>query len=291
MKRLVWLFTVLALLAVANADAQPDAELDALFWQSVMNSRDPAEFEAYLEQFPEGTFRLLAEARLRALRRPRPGTTFRDCEVCPQVVVQPGSSVALGRYEVTIEEYYAFALATGGGNDTEGGCGGFGPRRADGSWRSPGIRQNSSHPVTCISWDDTQAYLSWLSQRTGARYRLPTDEEWEAASIGTQPGGCSVMQKWKDRGGRTVIPVEERGTCEVGSYSVNRAGLYDMAASVSEWLDGCFDPTEENVCRRGSRGGDWTAGTYEAKASESSYRARTDIRLNYMGFRVAKELD
>ena len=44
------------------------AELEGLFWQSIMNSQNPAEFEAYLAQFPNGVFRSLAEARLAALR-------------------------------------------------------------------------------------------------------------------------------------------------------------------------------------------------------------------------------
>ena len=50
------------------AQATATAELDGLFWQSVMNSTNPAEFEAYLEQFPNGVFRALAQARLTALR-------------------------------------------------------------------------------------------------------------------------------------------------------------------------------------------------------------------------------
>ena len=47
------------------------AELEGLFWQSMMNSTNPAEFEAYLSQFPNGVFRALAEVRLAALRSPR----------------------------------------------------------------------------------------------------------------------------------------------------------------------------------------------------------------------------
>ena len=43
-------------------------ELEIVFWQSIANSTNPAEFEAYLEQFPGGAFRALAEARLAALR-------------------------------------------------------------------------------------------------------------------------------------------------------------------------------------------------------------------------------
>ena len=44
-----------------------------------------------------------------------PGEVFRDCEACPEMVVLPGSLLALGRYEVTLGEYRAFASATGGG--------------------------------------------------------------------------------------------------------------------------------------------------------------------------------
>ena len=44
-------------------------EQDNLFWQSIMNSANPADFEAYLAQFPNGVFRALAENRLAALTR------------------------------------------------------------------------------------------------------------------------------------------------------------------------------------------------------------------------------
>ena len=56
-----------------NASAAPlaaTAEQENLFWQSVMNSTNPAMFEAYLAQFPSGVFRALAEARLAELRAP-----------------------------------------------------------------------------------------------------------------------------------------------------------------------------------------------------------------------------
>ena len=82
---------------------------------------------------------------------------FRDCDVCPEMVVMPGGDPALGRYEVTVGEYRAFASATGVG---AGECIG-------GSWRDPGFPQTDRHPVTCVSWNDAQAYVSWLSRTTG----------------------------------------------------------------------------------------------------------------------------
>ena len=79
--------------------------------------------------------------RRRAARWP-PGTVFRDCEACPEVVVLPGSRLALGRYEVTFGEYRAFASATGGA--TAGGCRTF--REDADSWRNPGFPQTDRHP-------------------------------------------------------------------------------------------------------------------------------------------------
>ena len=139
--------------------AQPPpatAEQETVFWQSIMNSTNPAEFEAYLSQFPNGVFRALAKARLAALRAAagaatgagtgvagtgspvtgavgasapvfgfasagdaprRPGDVFRNCVECPEMVVVPGGGLAMGRYEVTVGEYRAFVSATGGTGD------------------------------------------------------------------------------------------------------------------------------------------------------------------------------
>ena len=217
-----------------NAPAASPAATTAqenLFWQSVMNSTNPAEFEAYLRRFPNGVFSELAQARLAALRtsagaapaatgtrvggagsseasgsrvsgapapafgtaaggdvRLRPGEVFRDCAECPEMAVLPGGNLALGRYEVTVGEYRAFASATGGGAGGE--CITLGEGNGN-SWRDPGFPQTDRHPVTCVSWDDAQAYVSWLSRTTGVRYRLPTEAEWEWAAVASQRG-CDI---------------------------------------------------------------------------------------------------
>ena len=136
---------------------------------------------------------------------------FRDCDECPEMVVLAGGGLALGRYEVTVGEYRAFASATGGGGDD---C------NRGASWREPWFPQTDRHPVTCVSWDDAQAYVSWLSRRTGAAYRLPTEAEWERAATGSQPG-C-------DRLGRGTRP---DGTCLVGTCSNARASRSTCARS------------------------------------------------------------
>ena len=98
------------------------------------------------------------------------------------------------------------------------------------SWREPAFPQTDRHPVTCVNWDDVQAYVSWLSRRTGSAYRLPTEAEWERAAAGSQPG-C-------DRLGRGTRP---DGTCAVGSYGTNAAGLSDMVGNLWEWTSDCWE--------------------------------------------------
>ena len=283
--------------AASGSSAAAVLQQETVFWQSIQGSTDPADFEAYLELFTNGTFSRLARNRLAALRavdggagspatgRPgggapasvsgiasagvdaprRPGDVFRDCEECPEMVVLPGGGLALGRYEVTVGEYRAFASATGGG---AGDCFGL-------SWQDPGFPQTDRQPVTCMSWDDAQAYVSWLSRRTGATYRLPTEAEWERAAEGSQ-AGCY----YSARPGNL-------GTCPVGSYGSNAAGLSDMVGNLWEWTSDCW---EGDCGRRVLRGGSWH---YLAVSLRPGARSRSAAgnRGNSLGFRVSRTLD
>ena len=150
----------------------------------------------------------------------------------------PGGRLALGRYEVTVGEYRAFASAPGGGCRTMYGIGN--------SWRNPGFPQTDRHPVACVNWDDAQAYLAWLSRTTGAKYRLPTAAEWSRAAVRSEPG-CNHQDQTGNQTG-------DLGTCPVGSYGSNPVGLSDMVANVWEWTEDCW---EGNCGRRELRGGSW----------------------------------
>ena len=292
--------------APVPAAQQPSAassQAEIVFWQSVMNSTNPAEFEAYLRRFPNGLFSELAQARLAALRSPsnqrpssavaagsrvsgvaapglgtaaggdvvrRPGEVFRDCAECPEMVVLSGGNLAMGRYEVTVGEYRVFASATDGG--AGGGC----LTRGDGgdSWRNPGFPQTDRHPVSCASWDDAQAYVSWLSRTTGMRYRLPTEAEWDRAAAGSQRGCDS------ERTGNS-------GTCPVGSYGPNRAGLSDMVGNLWEWTEDCW---EGDCGRRVLRGGSWNNNA-ESQRPGARFWGGPGSRFNAEGFRVSRTLD
>ena len=64
-------------------------------------------------------------------------------------------------------------------------------------WRNPGYPQSDSHPVTCVSWEDANAYAGWLSRETGRKYRLLTEAEWEYAAR----AGSTTARYWGDDAG------------------------------------------------------------------------------------------
>ena len=178
----------------------------------------------------------------------------------------PGGRLAMGRYEVTVGEYRAFAAATGGGGNDCYDC----IRR----W-NPGFPQTDRHPVTYVSWDDAQAYVSWLSRTTGATYRLPTEAEWERAAAGSV-AGC---------GSRDL----DEGTCPVGASVANAAGLFDMVGNLWEWTEDCW---EGDCGRRVLRGGAWIFNLdqedFRPGARMGTFAAQGSA---FHGFRVSRTLD
>jgi len=218
-------------------------------------------------------------------------------------------SFALGKYDVTRREFAAFVSETGYHSDP--GCYDNGStKHADASWENPGFKQTDNDPVICVSWDDAQAYASWLNrrlQRSGSAsgdgpYRLPTESEWEyAARAGTttrfwwgDDESAAAAHAWfKENSGGQTHPV--------GLKPPNRFGLYDMAGNVWQWTQDCYAETYAaasnngsaaetgNQCLRVDRGGAWHYPTWLLRPATRE-RNPADHRDKVMGFRVAKTL-
>lgn len=185
------------------------------------------------------------------------------------------------------------------------------------NWRNPGFAQSDEHPVVCVSREDAQAYASWLSQRTGAAYRLPTEAEWEyAARAGTETArywgdqpqcgfanGAGLEAKAIAGEGWTLADCRDPFvyTAPVASLEPNGFGLYDTAGNVWEWTADCWHEDYEgapvdgtawergNDCgRRVIRGGSWFS---DPAVLRSAFRGWSDPvdRDSYLGFRLAQD--
>jgi formylglycine-generating enzyme required for sulfatase activity len=120
-------------------------------------------------------------------------------------------------------------------------------------------RATFDRPVVGVSWHLAEAYAAWLSDQTGVRFRLPTDEEWAYAAAGrftgdalpdgapgTDPGARALAGYEADLRSNEAVDREPR---PVGSFGVNENGLADLAGNVWEWTDTCF--TRHAIDQRG----------------------------------------
>ena len=115
------------------------------------------------------------------------------------------SAFMLGKYEVTVGQFRRFVEATEYRTDAERNAGGKDGCRiytGDGwswtwgrSWRSPGYAIDDKQPVVCVSWNDAQAFIAWLTEQTGESYRLPTEAEWEYAARAGMICRCGLITR------------------------------------------------------------------------------------------------
>ena len=196
-------------------------------------------------------------------------------------------SFLIGKFSVTNREYKIFVEESG---------------FQEPPFWSEEMFSHPEKPVAGASWHDAVTYCDWLSRRTGHRFRLPTEAEWERAARGGREG---KKYPWGDE------PPWERpypgydpdtgGPQRVGLNEPNGFGLYDMSEGVHEWCGDFHDPgyylrsPERNPqgalagSRRASRGGSWR---HRIKFSRSAARSSLPPTFRYAdyGFRVAMSL-
>ena len=256
---------------------------------------------------PGGTFRdLLAGGGEGPLMVVLPAGRFRmgclsddsDCNGSEKPVheVTLPKGFAMGVYEVTFDEYDRYVQATGARRPDDEGWG------------------RGNRPVINVDWEEARAYVRWLSEQTGHRYRLPTEPEWEYAAR----AGTTTKYSWGSAASREQTNYGTDECCEglaqgsdrwintapVGSFPANGFGLNDMHGNVWEWTQDCWHDIYRGAppngqaweganggdCdRRVVRGGSWFVTLW---AQRAAYRYYFDVslRFNDLGFRLVQDL-
>jgi formylglycine-generating enzyme required for sulfatase activity len=255
-----------------------------------------------------------------------PGTVFRDCPDCPDLVVVPAGQfpmgslytdseadpdeqpphlvrilapLAFGRTPVTVAQWAA-CVGEGWCQPTADQSAGQGAGIGEGAAGGGGNR-----PVTNVNWDDVQQFLGWLRFKTGHVYRLPSEAEFEYAArgnttsrywwgntIGINNANCQACgSEWDNR-----MPAP------VGSFKPNPFGLYDTLGNVWQWVQDCWQDSYkgapddgrvrggETCDNRVVRGGAWDRKPRSLRAGNRGHLAVTGRTVD-VGFRVIREIE
>ena len=210
----------------------------------------------------------------------------------------------LGKTEVTVFQYSLFCQSSGKKMPPP-----------------PGWGYQGDNPVVFVSWLDAVAYTEWLSNRSGKKYRLPTEAEWEFAARGGEPGwesgyifsGSNNPDSigWYKAGtdssehepSNSII--NPNRTQAVGQKLANSLGLFDMSGNVWEWCADWYSADYYQYCvdknlvqnplgpEKGSlkvvRGGAWGSEAHFLRVSDR-VRAVPERQLELLGFRVAADV-
>jgi formylglycine-generating enzyme required for sulfatase activity len=233
---------------------------------------------------------------------PKGVLAFKDCDECPEMVSIPAGtflmgadlftnlatdtekpqhhvniqSFFIGKFEITQEQWFALM----GSN--------------------PSKNKGRKLPVDTVSWDEVQLFLLKLSQKTGKKYRLPSEAEWEYAAR----ANTTTEYFWGDNPQLASDYAwhsgnSERQTQPVGLLKPNLFGLYDTMGNVWEWTDDCWNlnyigaPTDgsawlkSDCYSRVSRGGSREVGFRYLRSTLRYFRSAIE-RDGVIGFRVAR---
>ncbi len=206
----------------------------------------------------------------------------------------PGAAALFGVWPVRVQDYEPFAQETAQ------------------KWLRPKFKQEPTHPVVSVSWDDARRFCLWLTEKErragqlGERdeYRLPTDLEWSAAvDLGKETGATPAERDGKLRdvypwGKDWPLPKNVGNydgelrkddfdyTSPVGSFPANRHGLHDLGGNVWEWCSDAYDG-QENY--RVLRGASWHSSKPHTLLSSARLSNSPGHRVDIIGFRCVLE--
>ena len=142
-----------------------------------------------------------------------------------------------------------------------------------------------AHPVVLVSRDDAVAYAGWLSRRTGQRWRLPSEEEWEKAARGSD--GRSFP--WGD-----VYDAERLNSHDGGPFDTLPVGTFSNGASPFGILDGAGQVFEWTATPAGSgraivKGGSWDDKGCGVCRPAARHSRPVTLKHILIGFRLVRE--
>ena len=252
---------------------------------------------------------------------------IKDCDQCPEMIMVPAGeftmgtkgedgreddempartvtiahAFALGKYEVTFDEWDACVSANA--------C----QKAADEAWG------RGRRPVININYAQANAYAKWLSTTTGKEYSLPSEAQWEyAARAGASEGtpwrgdkarACDHANVYDTLTKRKLLfdwaafPCADgfTETAPVGTFAPNAFGLHDMLGNVWEWVADCYRPNYTNAPVDGSavkaetcakhlsRGGSWNIFPAWVRTGYR-YGLQGELRASNLGFRVMRAM-
>lgn len=251
-------------------------------------------------------------------------SAFRDCAGSPVMVVIPAGTFRMGdvlgtglAYEQPVHEVRLRSFAIGRYELTQAewaACVGAGACEP-----VENAVANARLPLTQVSWIQTQQYTAWLSARSGRRYRLPSEAEWEyAVRAGSDTQftwgnftdlACRHANGFDRAGHRAYTQWNWQIECNdgfaaaapVGSFAANAWGLHDMLGNVWEWVADCWHADYENApvdgsarleasCRKHvNRGGGWGNHPRTLRVSNRD-GDEAGASSDGLGFRVARDL-
>jgi formylglycine-generating enzyme required for sulfatase activity len=178
-----------------------------------------------------------------------------------------------------------------------------------GTWPNDGIyvyiptdgSRGDDYPIYTILWDDAQAFITKLNEKTGLTYRLPTEAEWEYAARGGKKSKHYVYC-----GGNVIDDVawytanSDEHTHPIGTTALaNELGLYDMSGNVYEWSSDWYGPYESDAqtnptgattgTTRVLRGGSWFNEATRCRVTLRGSSALMDTHYSNVGFRLVLE--
>ena len=229
-----------------------------------------------------------------------PAAIVKDCAECPEMVVIPAGSFVMGSDKRANEQpMHSVKLRSFLIGKTE---------VTQEQWEqvmgnNPSQNKGRTLPLERVSWDDIQRFIVKFNHKTGQKYRLPSEAEWEYAARAGSTNEWSFGDDVSKLGNYAWYGVNSGGKTQVvGQKLPNAFGLFDMHGNVWEWTQDCWHenyvgaPTDGNSwvtsCSGSSRvlrGGCWDSYPACVRSTIRNWYG-PDIRDSSIGFRLARDL-